>query len=662
VFCKLLVTAAAAAACLSFTAPGLAQNLPVEAFTAAPGMQAPTLSPSGNRIAFISVQGDRPILQVVDFSTGEARAVGMGDLRFQQLQWASEGVVVLRMTTVSDVQGTATGIDRGLAIAVDVDDGMSYRTIGGREGSRSGSRLRSRIVNVDGDVIGVDRDSGHVIMNSFEGQGHISEMTENLYSVDPRTGDMTRLQRGSNRVYFWILDENSELIAQANYFQLQNRQELIAYDGDRPETISVEENSTGLAYTPWGLLPDGRLGVTTLFRSPQGDTRRSLYAISLSSGEFEDVIISSDRFDLNGAVVDPYTNGVVGAHYDDFESSRIAWIDAELETAETQLWEILGSPSHRPELISWSMDRATMLARYHDGVSAPMYVRFLPGTGQAELIGVERDALNGVRLPERSPFQYQARDGEIIHGFITRPEGDGPHPAVILPHGGPASHDAGGFDQWAHFLATRGYVVLQPNFRGSRGFGRYWLEAGYGEWGTGVMQHDVTDAAIALVEAGETTEDRLCIVGHSYGGYAALAGAAFTPDLFQCAVASAPVTNLASMIGWTRERFGRAHWLSAYWAESFGDETSIDYDALRAVSPSEAVDNIHIPVLILHGSDDTRVPISQSETMVRALRRADRDVTYVELDGGDHDLSRAEDRLATFQAIEAFLDEHIGGE
>jgi dipeptidyl aminopeptidase/acylaminoacyl peptidase len=236
---------------------------------------------------------------------------------------------------------------------------------------------------------------------------------------------------------------------------------------------------------------------------------------------------------------------------------------------------------------------------------------------------------------------------------------------VLLPHGGPAARDVDGFDWLAHALASRGYAVLQPNFRGSDGFGKAWEQAGHGEWGIGVMQHDLTDGVAALVAAGIADPERVCVVGASYGGYAALAGATFTPELYRCAAAIAGVADLAIMLSFERNTAGAASTTLSYWRMAMGvDETGAESgsvtERLRAASPAAHAERVRAPVLLIHGRDDTVVPITQSRLMERALAAAGKDVQLVELDGEDHWLSGATTRLETLKVLDAFLAEHLG--
>ena len=198
-------------------------------------------------------------------------------------------------------------------------------------------------------------------------------------------------------------------------------------------------------------------------------------------------------------------------------------------------------------------------------------------------------------------------------------------------------------------------MVLQPNFRGSTGFGGEFFEAGHGEWGA-KMQDDITDGVEALVSMGSVDPQRVCIVGASYGGYAALAGGAFTSELYRCVAAIAPVSDVELMLAETRRDYGRHHWVIDYWKDLAG----ADKQKLRAISPVNHSDAFKAPVLLIHGKDDTVVPIRQSVVMAKALRKAGKDVELIRIKGADHWLSRAETRLATLDALDKFVARHLG--
>jgi dipeptidyl aminopeptidase/acylaminoacyl peptidase len=225
----------------------------------------------------------------------------------------------------------------------------------------------------------------------------------------------------------------------------------------------------------------------------------------------------------------------------------------------------------------------------------------------------------------------------------------------VLPHGGPETRDNNEFDWWSQFLASRGYAVLRPQFRGSKGFGDAFRRAGFRQWGRR-MQDDLTDGVLAMIQQGVADPRRVCIVGGSYGGYAALAGAAFTPDLYKCAVSVNGVSDLPEMLGSVKVQNGAESDSVAYWRDNIG--SPFDRRVIER-SPALAADAIRVPILLMHGVDDTVVPIGQSESMARALEKRNKPFEFIRLPGEDHWLSRADTRLRVLTEIERFLREHL---
>jgi dipeptidyl aminopeptidase/acylaminoacyl peptidase len=378
--------------------------------------------------------------------------------------------------------------------------------------------------------------------------------------------------------------------------------------------------------------------------------------MSAQNGAIEEPLYTHASLDVSSARVDPYTNRVIGAVVGPEE---IVWFDAEIRARQAELDDAFRGES--PYIVSWSQDRSRWIVATDRPDHAPAYYLFDSKAGTAKQIASANTDLDRAKLPRRVPYSYRARDGVEIPGYLTRPpDAEGPLPLVLLPHGGPAAQDVAGFDWLAHALASRGYVVLQPNFRGSGGFGQRWEKAGHGQWGIGVMQHDLTDGVAAVIAAGIADRERVCIVGASYGGYAALAGAAFTPELYRCSAAIAGVADLRDMLSFERGTTGQTSATVSYWRQAMGvEDAESPTDHLNAASPAQHAERVQAPVLLIHGRDDTVVPITQSRAMERALIAAGKSVQFVELEGEDHWLSSPRTRLQTLQALGAFLAEHL---
>jgi dipeptidyl aminopeptidase/acylaminoacyl peptidase len=279
--------------------------------------------------------------------------------------------------------------------------------------------------------------------------------------------------------------------------------------------------------------------------------------------------------------------------------------------------------------------------------------------GSLSFLTASRPSIPPEKVHNVSDYQYQARDGMTIPSLLTLPiHKEAKHlPAIIMPHGGPESYDRKGFDYMAQYFASQGYAVIQPQFRGSRGFGLQHLWAGRGEWGR-KMQDDLTDAVIDLADKGVIDKDKVCIVGGSYGGYLALAGATLTPDVYQCAVSINGVADVDCMVRTDRKDYGSDSWVISYWERVIGNGEYKD-DHLEAISPINHVEKVKIPILLIHGEYDSVVKYRQSRDMASALEDAGKQVELVKLPKGDHHLSQASNRMKAMLVIDQFLNEHL---
>ena len=280
-------------------------------------------------------------------------------------------------------------------------------------------------------------------------------------------------------------------------------------------------------------------------------------------------------------------------------------------------------------------------------------------THSSQWLGSEHPGLESADISPVQPVRFKAADGLPITGYLTLPRGrDAKNlPLVVFPHGGPAARDEPGNDWWAQAMASRGYAVLQVNYRGSEGFGRQFLEAGFGEWGR-KMQTDLSDGVRYLAAQGIVDPKRVCIVGASYGGYAALAGATLDQGVYRCAVDVSGPAELAKLVAWGKERDGdEGVAVQRYWLRYMGVSALSD-PRLAAISPAEQAAKVSIPILIIHGKDDTVVPFEQSQMMADALAKAGKPYQFVVLNHEDHWLSRGDTRLQMLQATVDFLQKN----
>lgn len=395
-------------------------------------------------------------------------------------------------------------------------------------------------------------------------------------------------------------------------------------------------------------------GSAVVLLAANGRGHQAAWGIPLD-GSPAQLVAEDPNADITNVYSDPYSGAIIGV-YVSGSVSDVRWLAPASQNRQDVLQRAI--PGRQVRVYGWTADGTKTLASVATPSSPPIYYIVDFTTHRADIAAEEYPALAGVPLGEVKEISYNARDGTSIPGYLTVPAAkpSGAIPLVVLPHGGPQARDYLAFDWLAQFLASRGYAVLQPQFRGSAGFGDAFRKAGYRQWG-GLMQDDVTDGVRAMIEQGIADPHRVCIVGASYGGYAALAGAAFTPDLYSCAVSISGVSDLPALM---REEVplyeGTISTSMSDWKAHIGGPNDSN---LSAKSPINFIKAIKIPILIVYGTGDSVVPNAQSEKMALALKSAGKNVSVAILQGEDHWLSRTETRVQVLKELEAFLGQHL---
>jgi dipeptidyl aminopeptidase/acylaminoacyl peptidase len=460
--------------------------------------------------------------------------------------------------------------------------------------------------------------------------------------------------KGNPATIDWIIDTKGNAVAREDYDEQRKEHRIRSFGGGDSREIHTEKTDL-LSISMVGLSSRG----DSLIVSNQTDSGfLSLYEMSKADGSRSDPILQRSDADVEGVVMDE--NRIVhGVRYSGLFPSYEMFdpaLDADIKLVAGVF------PASSVYLDSWSSDWSKLLLLVDGGLHPQRYVLFDRNAKKASIVSHTRPSIKPEDVGEVVTVEFKARDGLTIPSLVTWPvgvaEADRKNlPFVVLPHGGPESYDNVGFDWMAQFFANEGYAVLQPNFRGSEGFGAAFRDAGRGEWGR-KMQDDITDGANAMVKMGWADPNRMCIVGASYGGYAALAGGALTPDLYKCVVSLAGVSDLREMLANERRDHGERSLAYTYWRELIGDPEK-DRDAIEAVSPARLAGAFKAPVLLLHGLDDTVVPTGQSNRMESALKSAGKPVTYVKIRGDDHWFATNESRRTLLTSMGEFLAKHL---
>ncbi|MBI4349278.1 MAG: S9 family peptidase [Elusimicrobia bacterium] len=430
-------------------------------------------------------------------------------------------------------------------------------------------------------------------------------------------------------------------------------------DGGWQLRVRDDDDAPWRPFASWG--PDDHGGAHAFTPDNRGlyvessvdsDTTR-LWEMTLSGGERK-LLAHREDVDVGSVLFHPkrYHIQAVG-----FEAERLCWqvldpeiqgdFDALAKAAEGDFQIVSRDDADRFWVILYNFDRRPASYYLYDRTSR-----------KATLLFTTRPKLEGQPLAAMKPVTIRARDGLALHGYLSLPAGAAAKrlPLVLNVHGGPWARDIWGYHPEAQWLANRGYACLQVNFRGSMGFGKRFLHAGDREWGA-KMQDDLTDAVEWAVKEGIADPKRVAVYGASYGGYAALAGAAFTPDLYACAVDIVGPSNIATLI----------QSIPPYWEplrrifDLRVGNVQTELDFLNSRSPLFKAHQIKIPVLIAQGANDPRVKQAESEMIVSALRSKGKPVEYLLFADEGHGFARPENRLKFYAQAEAFLAKHLGG-
>lgn len=446
----------------------------------------------------------------------------------------------------------------------------------------------------------------------------------------------------------WVLDAEGRPRVALQMLPDGSTTVLLSEDGAWKPLFSISSDDA-LTTTPMGF---NRAGDTLYLLDSRGRDTSALVAMDLKTGALT-VLHVDPRADVSDLLMHPteHRPQAVAVTYD-----RKLW--TVLDSSLSADFAAIAPEQGEVEIVSRTLDdRLWVVAEVGDRGATRYHLRDR-AAGRSRFLFTNRSALDGLPLAAMQPVIIPARDGLNLVGYLTRPEGAGPHPMVLDVHGGPWARDEWGYNAEHQWLANRGYAVLSVNFRGSTGFGKAFINAANHQWGTG-MQEDLHDAVAWAVAQGIAVPEKVAIYGGSYGGYATLAGLAFTPEAFACGVDIVGPSNLVTLL----------ETIPAYWEPAIalfttrvGDHRTEEGRAfLASRSPLGKADQIRRPLLIAQGANDPRVKQSESDQIVAALRSHGIPVSYALFPDEGHGFVRPENSLAFTAIAEQFLAEHLGG-
>lgn len=643
-----------------------APQIPLQDFFRPAAASGPRLSPSGKKLALlIPSENGRFALAVADVATPN-RFVGIArfsDADVSNFGWVNDDRLWFDAIDLQAEMGDQ--LDNGL-FAVNADGSAFTKLIDRRQERVMGvaDRLvlpgnRNRFVQAAGD------DSDDVIIMRYDWVSEDVPPDSKVMRLNTKSREARSITpfNAPDSVQSWVLDRNLEprvaisgdsRVKQTVHWRnpaTDKWQKLISFDGFAPDLK---------AFTPIAFDHEGQMYVTAIDPSTMnGAKTNALFRYDPVAGKMSDKpVLSMKGYDFDGALIfDNTSRKTLGVRYKT-DAEGAVWFDAALRADQEKIDKLLPGTVNLLSCSRCSSATQLVVNAYSDRQS-PVYFLYDRATAKLTLIASSRPWLDSAKMAEQDFVRVKARDGMEFPVLVTRPQGKGPWPTVVLVHGGPnVRGEEWGFAADSQFLASRGYLVIQPEFRGSLGYGDSLFKAGWKQWGL-TMQDDVTDATKWAIAQGMADPKRIAIAGASYGGYATMMGLVKEPELYRAGINWVGVTdiNLMYEIGWSD--FMGNKWMDYGMPRLIGDPSK-DAAQLRATSPLQQAARIKQPVLMAYGELDFRVPLPHGTKMRDALTAAgNKQVEWVEYPGEGHGWMLTKNKVDFWTRVENFLAKHL---
>ena len=639
-FVCLMWTAAAAAQTSSpaSTAPTAVQTVQIPAadFARPPFIRQPRISPDGTHLAgMVNIEGKQVVamLNLFDHTDHPVYILLPDNTEMSWLRWVNNDHLLVGVYALLPVEDDGRWVISRL-VSIDRKTKKVAKILWDQGGQNSSN------------LLWVASDGSPNILVGAQSSIYVGEgFWPTVWKVDVETGKRSAVVKGRDGVMDWSADSNGLIRTGVSYNDSNRRFKLLyrGADGGNFKTIDTADTKKEEALlSPFLFMP----GTTHALAMHDNQKNRSaIYEVDLlTQNDVRTVYTAPEGSEVDDIYLSADGSTLLGASYAG-ENTGIAWFDPALSEIQSAIDKSV--PNRRARIVSMSADRSRLLVVIDRPDSPGALYYFDTHGAKMQRIAFFSAAFASKPLNPVKLIHYTARDGLKIEAVLTLPR-DRPAtrlPVIMLPHGGPWAQDSLGYDYWAQFFASRGYAVVQPNFRGSTGYGSAFVRAGQGQMGL-AMQDDITDGLNWAVKEGIADPKRACIVGASYGGYAAMWGVAKDPDLYRCAISIAGVANLRREVN----DFG-----DNFMGGKYRDDWKRMTPDFAAVSPLNAIDRIKVPVQLIHGKKDITVDYSQSSAMFGKMKGAGKVVELVPIPEADHHFTREADRLTLLTAMESFL-------
>ncbi|MEP3890834.1 MAG: prolyl oligopeptidase family serine peptidase [Hellea sp.] len=611
---------------------------PAKAFGELPVGYDGAISPDGSNIALIlNVKGTYGVVtQKINGASGDPWFLTLGkDIKPRYVKWVNNHRFVVAVAKSEEYDNTP----------------FTVRYLFTGDINRRKGKLvvkPKRIFRQFNDVVvdWLEDDPEHILMAYSDDEW---DPYPDIKKVNVATGKDKTIKRGQTGIEYWNTDDDGTPRIGTGQTDKGNKRRVIYNTATQKWDSSVDYPGLKPTTPIYGILKDGTELVIGDYR---GKDTLGLYIYDLGQKRITRSLFHNDNYDASGVVLSKDGETVIGAKY----------------TAESDKTELLGEygtlltrlrskySGYDVDFVDQTADGKTVLVKMSAPYDPGGLLIYHAARAEPERLSIMYNGITPDDTGDVVSAKYTARDGQKIPAFVTLPPGQkSPKnlPFIVLPHGGPYARDSKRFDYFAQFFATRGYGVLQMNFRGSDGYGKAYADAGRNNWI--VMQQDVEDGTRWLYEKGYADPSRTCIAGWSYGGYAALMGVSTDPDLYKCAIAMAALTDINDAKRDLKKYRGGKHAAKKFFGEALQDK-----DVRKANSPVNVAENIKVPVFLAHGDLDENVQFDQFTRMKKSLKKAGVKATYMKFEDEDHFLSRQENREKFFVGIEKFLNDVNG--